>query len=94
MWILLENPNLVRGKKYQQIVNLQNGNRFFIDIVQNQHEVETDLHVFGKWQGHDSQKMFTGADSECADFIACLAKRLNVVNIPNIDASKVRTPML
>lgn len=94
MWILLENPTPVRGKKYQQIVNLQNGNRFFIDIVANQHEVEKDLHVFGKWQGQETLKLFTGTESECIGFIDCIAKRLNVVNIPNIDVSKITNAIL
>lgn len=89
MWILLENPMLVRGKNYPQIVNLENGNRFFIDIVANQHEVETDLHVFGKWQSHGPQKMFTGAESECIHFINAIAKRLSVVNVP---ADNSKTP--
>ena len=82
MWILLENPTLVRGKKYQQIVNLQNGNRFYIDIVTNQHEVETDLHVWGSWVSHGEKKLFTGSESECVDFIHRIAKRLNVVTFP------------
>ena len=89
MWILLENPTPVRDKKYQQIINLVNGNRFFIDIVSNQHEVETDLHVYGDWTGHNrSQRIFTGSESECVDFINSIAKRLNVVNISCADTNK------
>ena len=94
MWILLENPNPVRGKKYQQIVNLANGNRFYIDIEKNQHEVETDLHVWGCWASHGTQKMFTGSESECVDFTNRIAKRLNVANLPNTDASKTTQGML
>ena len=87
MWILLENPIPVREKKYEQIVNLENGNRFFIDIVRNQHEVETDLHVFGAWVGHSNpQRLFTGCEAECVDFINSVAKRLNVVSMPLDDA--------
>lgn len=83
MWILLENPKPVRDKMYPQIVNLENGNRFYIDIVTNQHEVETDLHVWGCWVSHSERKLFTGSESECVDFIHRIAKRLNVVNFPN-----------
>ena len=93
MWILIENPKPVRGKKYQQIINLENGNRFFIDITTNQHEVETDLHVFGHWTTHSSQKLFTGSDSECVDFINSIAKRLGVLNIPCADASQTNKGM-
>ena len=94
MWILLENPNSVRGKTYQQIVNFQNGNRFYIDTESNQHEVETDLHVWGIWISHGIKKLFTGAESECVDFINSIARRLNAVNMPNIDDSKNGQGML
>ena len=88
MWILLENPNPVRGKTYLLIVNLENGNRFYIDIESNQHEVETDLHVWGSWISHGTKKLFTGAESECVDFINAIARRLGALNIPCIDISK------
>ena len=94
MWVLLENPNPVRGKTFPLIVNLENGNRFYIDIESNQHDVETDLHVWGSWISHGTKKLFTGAESECVDFINRIAKRLNVANLPNIDGSNNGQGML
>ena len=82
MWISLKNPILVRNKNFPQIVNLENGNRFYIDIINNQHEVETDLHVWGSWMNTKTQRLFTGSESECVNFINDLAKRLNAVNMP------------
>lgn len=94
MWIIFKSPTPVRGKKYQQIVNLENGNKYFIDIEKNQHEVETDLHVWGSWATHGIQKMFTGSESECVNFINRIAKRLNVANLPNTEAPKTKQGML
>ena len=94
MWILIENPNPVRGKKYPQILNLENGNRFYIDIETNQHEVETDLHVWGNWVSNITRKLFTGSETECFDFLNRLAKRMNVANLPNTDVPKTTPGML
>ena len=94
MWVLIENPNPVRDKKYQQIINLENGNRYYIDTVTNQHEVETNLHVWGNWIGHGIKKIFTGTESECVEFINCIAKRLNVVNMPCINDLNSKQSML
>ena len=81
----LKNPNPVRGETYPLIINLENGNRFYIDIESNQHDVETDLHVWGLWTSHGTKKLFTGAESECVDFINRIAKRLNVALYAEIE---------
>lgn len=88
MWVILENPSPVRGKTYPLIVHLENGNRYYIDIESNQHEVETDLHVWGIWISHGAKKLFTGSESGCVEFLNRIAKRLNAVKLPNIDHSK------
>ena len=88
MWVLLDSPNPLRGKTFPLIVNLENGNKFYIDIESNQQDVETNLHVWGIWISHDTKKLFTGAESECVDFINAIAKRLNVVDMPCINTSQ------
>ena len=88
MWVLLENPNPVRDKKFPEVINLTTGDRFYIDIVTNQHEVETDLHVWGNWMNHGTKKLFTGSESECVDFINRIAKRLGALNMPCVDISE------
>ena len=88
MWVLLDSPNPLRGKTFPLIVNLENGNRFYIDIESNQHDVETDLHVWRIWISHGTKKLFTGAESECVDFINAIARRLGALNIPCLDVSQ------
>ena len=91
MWVLIENPNLVRDKKHKQIVNLENGNKFYVDITTNQHEVDTDLHVWADWVSHGTKKLFTGSESECVDFINSIAKRLGVLRFPCDDTSQTQS---
>ena len=88
MWVVIEDDDLVREKKYQKIVNLENGNRFYVNTVSNQHELDTNLRVWGNWTTHGTLKLFTGSESECADFIASIAKRLGALSVPGVDISK------
>ena len=90
MWVILENPNPVRGKKYPQIINLDTGDRIYIDIVTNQHEVDTDLHVWGHWASARATKLFTGSESECVNLLKRFAKRLNVQALPTEDTDNAK----
>lgn len=81
MWIIGDNPNHVRGKTYDRLVNITNGNRIFIDIFQGQDADDLNLQVWGNYTNQNDVRLFTGTEVECVRVIEQFAEKLNARRI-------------
>lgn len=80
MWIHMECPTPIRGQKYDMLLNLETGNRIYIDIVKNQSDENLDLHIWFT-ANQTETKIFTGTQVECMRVIDKFAEKLNAAKI-------------
>lgn len=80
MWIHTENPHLIRGQKYDMLLNLETGNRIYIDTVKNQTDSNLNLYVWFRANATDTA-IFTGTEVECIRVIDKFAEKLNAAKI-------------
>ena len=80
MWIHAENPTPVRGKKYHRLLNLETGNRIYIDTRKKQEDTDLNLHV---WLTANQMEtiIFTGTEVECIRVIDKFAEKLNAAKM-------------
>lgn len=77
MWYKFENATVVRGKKYDQLLNIENGSNISIDISKCQKDDDMNLTVFTEFPGMSIDNLFTGTEVECIRIIDKLGLELN-----------------
>lgn len=87
MWIHTEKANPVRGQKYDMILNLETGNRIYIDIVQDQPDTDLNLHVWFT-ANQTETRIFTGTEVECIRVLHKFAEKLNATKIKPWEAKQ------
>ena len=80
MWIIAERFIDVRGKKYDMLVNLDSGNKIFIDIYKDQPADNLNLQVWLS-SGKIETRLFTGTEVECIRMIDKYMKKLNAEKV-------------
>ena len=80
MWIHTEQPMPIRGEKYSILLNLETGNRIYIDIKKGQANTNLNLHVW--FTANQTETLiFTGTQVECMRVIDKFAEKLNAAKI-------------
>ena len=80
MWIHTEQPTPIRGEKYDMVLNLETGNRIYIDTLKDQSDTDLDLHVWFT-ANQTETKIFTGTQIECMRVIDKFSDKLNAAKI-------------
>ena len=81
-WVKQESVRIVRGKRYQSIVNLETGVFIFLDIFKNQPEENLNVSVWGKYPGSTEElKLFEGTEVECMNVLDKYALILDAEDI-------------
>ena len=80
MWIHTEQPTPIRGEKYSLLLNLETGNRIYIDVKKRQADTDLNLHVW--FTANQTETLiFTGTQVECMRVIDKFAEKLNAAKI-------------
>lgn len=86
MWIHTENPHPIRGQKYDRLLNLETGNRVYIDIKKGQADTDLNLNVW--FTANQTETLiFTGTEVECIRVLDKFAEKLNATKVQPWEAS-------
>ena len=76
-WLKCENPDKVRGKNYQRIINLDDGRSIYIQTHTKQPESDLDLSVWITYNGATTYRIFMGTEVECIRIIDKFSEKFN-----------------
>lgn len=80
MWIQSKNPHPLRGNNYSRLLNLETGNRIYIDTTKGQLDTDLNLHVW--FTANQTETLiFTGTEVECIRVIDKFAKKLSAEKV-------------
>ena len=76
-WIKCKDPNPIRGKTYDRVLNVVQGINIHIDIYNKQPDSEMNLHVWIAYKEGKELRIFTGTEVECIRIIDKFAAKFN-----------------
>ena len=76
-WVKCENPDKVRGKYYQRIINLDDGRSIYIQIYTEQPASDLNLSVWITYIGDTTYRLFMGTEVECIRIIDRFSEKFN-----------------